>query len=441
MGGGVRTVRLRGPWHRVTMVRRVWQLWELPRWLRGYVIAVVVIDAIAIAAAAFASIPGVRPAQLLLFAALLGCDALTVEMTRSQGETAGLVKDVYAIWELPAAILLPPVFALLVPIPRIVLTQWRIRQIAPHRRVFTAGVISLSYGAAYVTFRFLSDHLAGTGSMPEGPGGHISLRWILAVVLAGLTAWAVNNLLLLPAVKGSDPTVRARDVIGTREGIMNDMAELCAAVLAAVAIFSSPFSVLLVLPLVIVLQRSSLHAQLLSESRLDAKTGLLNAGTWRKEAGAEVARASRTGAHVAVALIDVDYLKGFNAAHGHLVGDQALAMVAGVLRSQLRGYDIAGRFGGDEFAVLLPQATAAQAHAIVERLRAQIARSAIDPGAAGGGAPVHCTVSAGLAALPGDIASLTEILVLADSALYRAKNAGRDRVAVLTESGHAVGAG
>jgi len=434
LGSALRTVRVRRPWQHVIGAWRAWQLWELPGWLRAYVIAVVIIDSVAIAVAAFASIPGVRLAQLLLFAALLGCDALTVEMTRGQGETAGLVKDVYAIWELPAVILLPPLFALLMPIPRIALTQWRIRQIAPHRRVFTAGAISLSNGAAYVTFRFLSPHVAWMTSIPGALGSQVALRWILAVVLAGVTVWVVNNLLMLPALKGSDPTVRARDVIGSREGIKNDMAELCAAVLAAVAIFCSPFAVVLALPLVIVLQRSSLHAQLLSDSRLDAKTGLLNAGTWRKEASAEAARASRTRSPVAVALIDIDYLKAFNDAHGHLVGDNALTLVAGVLRSLLRGYDIAGRFGGDEFAVLFPQTDAAQAHAIAERLRIQIASSALDRG---GGAAARCTVSVGLAALPGDRASLTEILTLADSALYRAKNAGRDRVAVLTESGQA----
>ncbi|MGI9007674.1 MAG: GGDEF domain-containing protein [Streptosporangiaceae bacterium] len=394
----------------------------------------------AIAVAAYASLPGVRLAQLLLFAALLGCDALTVEMTRSQGETASLIKDIYAIWELPVAILLPPLFALLIPIPRIALTQWRIRQIAPHRRVFTACAISLSYGAAYVTFRLLGHHLAAIARMPQSLGGQFAFRWILAAVLAGLVAWAVNNLLVLPAVKGSDPTVRAREVMASREGILNDMAELCAAVLATVAIFWSAFSVVLALPLVVVLQRSSRHAQLLSDSRLDAKTGLLNAGTWRKEASAEVTRACRTRGPVAVALIDIDYLKNFNDAHGHLAGDNALTMVAGVLRSELREDDIVGRFGGDEFAVLFPQTDAAQAHAIAGRLRAQIASSAIDSGAALGGAPVRSTVSVGLAALPGDSVSLTDILALADSALYQAKNAGRDRVVVLTGSPPALSA-
>ena len=419
----------------MTRSPRTWQLWQLPGWLLAYVIAVVVADSIAIGVAAYLWFPGVRAAQLLLFAALLGCVAVTVEMTRSRGEAAGLIKDTYAIWELPAAILLPPVFGLLAPIPRIALTQWRIRQIAPHRRVFSAGVISLSYGAANITFRFLASHLAQVPGIPVvGSGGQLTLWWLLAVVLAGVIAWAVNNLLILPAVKGSDPTVQVRDVIATREGILNDLAELCAAALVTVAIFFSPFSVLLALPLVIVLQRSSLHSQLVSDLRLDGKTGLLNPGTWRKEASAEVNRACRTRERVAVALIDIDDLKTFNDAYGHLAGDNALAMVAGLLRTLLRECDIVGRFGGDEFAVLFPQTDADHAHAVMEQLRAHIAGAAITPGAGSGGPQLHCTVSVGLAALPGEAASLTDILALADSALYHAKNAGRDRVAVMTES-------
>lgn len=440
MGGARRIAWFRRARQRVTRPLRAWQLWELPGWLRGYVIAVVIADVIAIGVAASLGLPGVRVTQLLLFAALLVCDAITVEMTRSRGEAAGLIKDTYAIWELPAALLLPPVFGLLVPIPRFALTQWRIRQIAPHRRVFSAGVISLSYGAANITFGFLSSHFAQVTGILEGAGGQVNFRWLLAVVLAGVIAWAVNNVLILPAIKGSDPTVRVRDVIATREGILNDLAELCAAALVTVAILWSPFSVVLALPLVIVLQRSSLHTQLLSDLRLDAKTGLLNAGTWRKEASAEVNRASRTRARVAVALIDIDFLKTFNDAYGHLAGDNALAMVAGLLRSMLRGDDIVGRFGGDEFAVLFPETDADHAQAVMERLRAQIASTVINPGADAADPLLHCTVSVGLAALPGEVASLTDILALADSALYQAKYSGRDRLAVMTESGQGMSA-
>ncbi len=438
MGSARRIAGFRRLWQCLIRPLRTWQLWQLAGWLRAFVLTVVVADSIAIVAAAYISVPGVRVSQLLLFAALVGCDAMTVEMTRSRGEAAGLIKDTYAIWELPAAILLPPVFGLLVAIPRIVLTQWRIRQIAPHRRVFTAGVISLSYGAAYFTFRFLGSHLAPVTGIPDGAGGQAAFRWLLAVVLAGMIAWAVNNVLILPAVKGSDPTVRVRDVIATREGILNDAAELCAAALVTVAIYFSPFSVVLALPLVILLQRSSLHSQLVSDLRLDGKTGLLNAATWRKEASAEVNRANRTRAYVAVALIDIDFLKAFNDAYGHLAGDNALSVVAGKLRTLLREYDIVGRFGGDEFAVLFPQTDADQARAVIGRLRDQIASAVIDAGASAGGQQLHTTVSVGLAVLPGEAASLTDILALADSALYRAKSAGRDRVAVITKSTRAM---
>jgi diguanylate cyclase (GGDEF)-like protein len=435
MEGARRRARYRRACQQVTHFGRTWQLWHLTGWLRSYVIAVVLADAIVIGVAGYLSFPGVHITQLLLFAALLGCDAATVEMTRSRGETAGVIKDTYAIWELPAAILLPPVFALLIPLPRIALTQWRVRQIAPHRRVFTAAVISLCNGAANITFHVVSSHLARIATVADSGGGQVALRWLLAVVLAGMISWAVNNVLILPAIRGSDPTVRVRDVIATREGVLNDLAELSAAALVTVAIFFSPFSLVLALPLVIVLQRSSLHTQLLSGLRLDGKTGLLNAATWRKEASAELSRASRTRSRVAVALIDIDYLKTFNDAYGHLVGDSALAIVADLLRNLLREYDVVGRFGGDEFAVLFPQTDADQARAAMDRLRAQIASTVISQGTDSSDPQLRCTVSVGLAALPGEAASLTDILALADAALYQAKNAGRDRVAVMTESG------
>ena len=435
MEGARRVAQFRRAWHRTTRSPRTWQLWQLPGWLLAYVIAVVVADSIAIGVAAYLWFPGVRAAQLLLFAALLGCVAVTVEMTRSRGEAAGLIKDTYAIWELPAAILLPPVFGLLAPIPRIALTQWRIRQIAPHRRVFSAGVISLSYGAANITFHFLASHLAQVPGIPVvGSGGQVTLWWLLAVVLAGVIAWAVNNLLILPAVKGSDPTVQVRDVIATREGVLNDLAELCAAALVTIAIFFSPFSVLLALPLVIVLQRSSLHSQLVSDLRLDGKTGLLNPGTWRKEASAEVNRACRTRERVAVALIDIDDLKTFNDGYGHLAGDNALAMVAGLSadpsprmrhRWPLRRGRVRCALPADRRR---PCSSGHGAAASPDRQRGN------HPGAGSG--TRHCTARSrwGWLRFRARPLPLTDILALADSALYHAKNAGRDRVAVMTES-------
>ena len=125
------------------------------------------------------------------------------------------------------------------------------------------------------------------------------------------------------------------------------------------------------------LQRSMRHAQLLNASRIDSKTGLLNAGTWEREAASEVARAVRTRSPLALVLIDVDHFKLVNDLHGHLAGDKALRSIAHAFRIFLRGYDLVGRFGGEEFALLLPQTSAADARQIAERVRAHIAETPI----------------------------------------------------------------
>ena len=110
---------------------------------------------------------------------------------------------------------------------------------------------------------------------------------------------------------------------------------------------------------------------------MDSKTGLLNAGTWEREAASEVARAVRTRSPLALVLIDVDHFKMVNDLHGHLAGDKALRAIAHVFRIFLRDYDLAGRFGGEEFAVLLPQTSAADARHIAERVRLHIAETPI----------------------------------------------------------------
>jgi diguanylate cyclase (GGDEF)-like protein len=128
-----------------------------------------------------------------------------------------------------------------------------------------------------------------------------------------------------------------------------------------------------------------------------------------------------------------------NDLHGHLAGDKALRAIAHVFRIFLRDYDLAGRFGGEEFAVLLPQTSAADARHIAERVRLHIAETPIkisdDPAAAA----VQITVSMGVAALGQTWerttgSQLTDLLAGADRALYQAKNAGRNHVVMVTDT-------
>jgi diguanylate cyclase (GGDEF)-like protein len=404
-----------------------WPLWSLPRWLVAFVLAIIAVDLAAIGVAA--SSTTITRSNLALFALLLGCTATSVELTRKSGEQGGMIKDVQGVWELPTAILLPPLYALVIPIIRIALVQWRIRRAPVYRRVFSAAVISLSYGAASVTFHSLS------GLIPQDSGGTLSRGtvWTLLVALSVLVKEVVNKTVVMVAVKATDPGATIRAEVFSREPLYNDAAEICTGVLVTYGVAGNPLLAMAALPVVTLLQRSLRHVQLVNDSRADSKTGLLNAATWEREATSEVSRAVRTRTPLAVALLDVDRFKVINDTHGHLVGDQVLKEIARVLDSFLRDYDRAGRFGGEEFSLLLPQTRAVDAFRIAERVRANIAGlSIIVPGATGG-ERVHVTVSIGVAALDsGSKREYAELMAAADAALYRAKSDGRDQVQMIS---------
>jgi diguanylate cyclase (GGDEF)-like protein len=400
-----------------------WPLWSLPRWLTAFVLAVIAADLAAVGAAA--SRTTFAGHDLALFGLLLTCTAISVELTRKAGEQGGMIKDVQGVWELPAAILLPPFYALIAPVSRIALLQWRVRRAPLHRRVFSAASVGLSYGAASVTFHGLS----GVTS-PAAPRG---LVWLLLVLASVLVRSALNKAVIMTAVKGTDPAARIRTELFDGEALYNDIAEICIGILVTYGVAGNPFLAPAALPVVTLLQRSMRHAQLVHDSRADSKTGLLNAATWEREATAEVSRAVRTRSALALALLDIDRFKSVNDTYGHLVGDEVIKEIARTLKAMLREYDLAGRFGGEEFALLLPQTRAADAFRIAERVRASIAAlSIITPGTAGG-ERVRVTVSIGVAALDADSRrEYTDLMAAADAALYRAKADGRDQVQMIT---------
>ena len=163
--------------------------------------------------------------------------------------------------------------------------------------------------------------------------------------------------------------------------------------------------------------------RLFTRATTDPLTGLLNRAAFEERALAELARASRTGRSLAVAMLDVDHFKSFNDRFGHLAGDAALTAVARALARTVRGIDAAGRYGGEEFIVLLVEADAKAALQAAERIRAAVA--SLGPPRI----PLGVTVSAGIAIHRGDFerTSLESLVARADAALYAAKRAGRDR--------------
>ena len=406
---------------------RAWPIWALQRSLIIFIVTVVLAAAAAITVSA--ALLSVRTHDLMVFGLLLACNAATVELTRRESEPEGTVKDVYAIWELPVVVLLPPLYALLMPVARFALLQWRVRRGSVYRRVFSAAAIGIAYGSASLVFRSLAHLALGPSPTPE----RNTSVWIVAVAACAVVQWAVNQAVILTAIKMSARETGVRKLLFGGESLHNDVTELCVAMLATLAIAMSLLTLVIALPLVTLLQRSVRHARLLRDSRTDSKTKLLNAATWEREATAEVARAVRTRTPLAVAMLDIDRFKAVNDTYGHLLGDQVIKEIAHALNTLLRDYDLAGRFGGEEFSLLLPQTRAVDALRIAERIRSAISGLCIIAPGASGGERVHVTVSIGVAALDsGSQREYAELLAAADAALYRAKGCGRDQVQMIS---------
>jgi diguanylate cyclase (GGDEF)-like protein len=157
---------------------------------------------------------------------------------------------------------------------------------------------------------------------------------------------------------------------------------------------------------------------------VDGMTGLYNRRHFLVLAGNEWARFRRYGRPSALLMVDIDLFKSINDSHGHDVGDQVIKSVADVLAKNKRASDIVGRLGGEEFALMLPEATLDSAVAAGERLRQLVAGHVIV--AEGNRIPVTISVGAGIC--HADMNGIEELLKQADIALYEAKRSGRNRV-------------
>jgi diguanylate cyclase (GGDEF)-like protein len=173
---------------------------------------------------------------------------------------------------------------------------------------------------------------------------------------------------------------------------------------------------------VVALENARLHAMVEKQALVDGLTGLANRRAASDALHAEAARAERLQVPLAVVLADLDGFKDVNDEYGHAVGDEVLRTFADVLRQTVRESDVAGRWGGEEFLLLLPGADEEGAAQLAERIRVALADRSIH------GAPgLAVTASFGVAEYAGESNS-DDLVVAADGALYRAKRAGKDRV-------------
>ncbi len=160
-------------------------------------------------------------------------------------------------------------------------------------------------------------------------------------------------------------------------------------------------------------------------SRRDALSGLATRGHWETRLAEEYCRSQRHGRKAALLLADIDHFKLINDSHGHLVGDMAIQLIGQALKAQARAEDCIGRYGGEEFALILPETSVANAVTIAQRIQRTLATVKVPDGP-----DLSLTVSIGIAELSAQVSGPREWISRADSALYRAKSSGRDCIRV-----------
>ena len=267
--------------------------------------------------------------------------------------------------------------------------------------------------------------LADRGLTPEmGPAVHAIATWVMhrsqEFVTADLTHDARVSDPAVGAVVAFPLSCRGRR-IGALMGLDRAASEreprLVPSMLRAVRILLEPASV--ALDNALQLKR----AEALSVT--DDLTHLYNSRYLDMVLRKETKRASRSGRPLSLLFIDLDGFKGVNDTHGHLFGSRALVEAAAVIRKSARETDVVSRFGGDEFALVLPDTGGEGAFAVGERIRERIAAHVF---LAGDGLNIHLTGSVGVATLPDVAASAEELIQAADKAMYAVKESGKNGI-------------
>lgn len=164
--------------------------------------------------------------------------------------------------------------------------------------------------------------------------------------------------------------------------------------------------------------------QLEQANRIDGMTGLYNRSHWEKRLSEEFSRAGRYGGTLSLVMFDIDKFKVINDTYGHLAGDSVLRVVANKTLELLRECDIPGRYGGEEFGIILPSTDVDGAEQVAEKLRRNIAATVVDFE----GQRIEYTISAGITELTDKITNHEELISQADAALYCSKSKGRNCV-------------
>lgn len=410
---------------------RGWALWTRPR---GAIALLLSVESAAVVIVVYGAIVQQwARTDLVLCGALIVLGVAAAEITRRvetmrRRTTAPATThiNVSSVWTFAGALVLPISLAALVAVVVYAHLWWRswrrLSEVKPHRTVYNCANVVLCAAAVRLVV-----HAAPVS--PVAAASPISLLWLFGALA---TFFVVNLLLAAASTVAYRPGERLTvlDLAGdVRENVL-EAATLCMGVLVGMLLVLRPWAVVMVYVPLYVLHRSALIKQLEDLATIDSKTGLFNAPTWQTLVRREIDRAAKYDQTCGVLFLDLDRFKAVNDTYGHLPADDVLGEVGATITREIRGADLGGRFGGDEFMVLLADTSAADVQVVAERLRDQIGQLTVTDAEHGEQA---LSVSIGAACWP-DHGDLEDVLRAADSALFAAKNRGPGQVVVVSGS-------
>jgi diguanylate cyclase (GGDEF)-like protein/putative nucleotidyltransferase with HDIG domain len=259
---------------------------------------------------------------------------------------------------------------------------------------------------------------------------------ILAVVSAACVYLVTNRIVLGLAL------IMARGLTWRKSGLLdllNLLAELVLLLIGYITAIMWGINPLLLVPVLaplLLIHQVLRIPQLQQEAHYDTKTGLLNARHFRLRYNEELARAQRFDRPLSVIMADLDLLRDVNNTYGHIAGDVVLAGIGKIIGQDAREFDIVARFGGEEFAIVLPETDRSSAQVVAERIRQSVAAARFTvPTCAD---QIKVTLSLGIATFPYDGATDEELTHNADVALYQAKLGGRNRTVCFNDIPHSI---
>jgi diguanylate cyclase (GGDEF)-like protein len=394
---------------------RDWPLWTL-RWPALVYWLIIDVAALAVVSYVIVATPQPTPGAVGRFAAIAGTAGAVIIgssiYSHRIGETERNPWAAHLCYLTAGIMALPPnllVLLLFGPALHGVLTQ----RPESYRWVFTLSATALAVFATRLFFGW------------SAPSSDLVMMVVgatlLLVVRAGLIALGLR--LRSPGASMEETVGEPIDVVLGVVAV--SIGGLMGCVANAMAIHT-----LIAGPPMLLLERAAQLPQWRRSAQRDAKTGLANAVHWDSRARYELAKGRTDGRPMAVMLLDLDHFKRVNDRMGHLAGDAALAAIALMLSSSVRQGDLVGRFGGEEFVVLLPQAEPTVAEAVAQRMRQAVAGLTVPTVATDGCEHVltGLTVSIGVATTQRFGYELPDLLVAADAALLSAKGYGRNLV-------------